>query len=111
VPAASEIAPPPRPAAAPMPEFGSVAAADYASTMLVRAVLCIGRARRGERNPRLLRGACRLAPLIRRRLLEESVVIEALTGAARHVGIDNEPHRDAAHEAKKAVRWAMDHLA
>jgi hypothetical protein len=99
--------PPPRPEAPPMPEWGSVGAADYAMTALARGLLCVGRAKPGKRNPTLFLAACRLAPLIRRRLLEESVVVEALTMAAKRVGIDAEPHRDAAHEAKKAVKWAM----
>jgi hypothetical protein len=110
VPPAHELQPPPRPPAPVPPAAGSAGSGEYAATILIRALVRIGRAAPGERNPTLFRSACQVAPLIKQGLLAEDTVIEALTGAARRVGIDDEPHRDAEREARKAVRWALEHL-
>ena len=89
---------------------GSAGSGNYAATRLIRALIRIGRAPPGQRNPTLFAAACELAPLIKQRLLDETVVVEALTGAARRAGIDDEPHRDAEREARKAVKWALEHV-
>jgi hypothetical protein len=111
VPPARELqAPPRRPAPIP-PACGSVGSGDYAATMLTRALVRIGRAGTGRRNPTLFTAACGLAPLIKRGLFDETTVTEALIGAAKRAGLDNEPHRDAEREAKKAVAWALGHVS
>jgi hypothetical protein len=89
---------------------GSVGSGNYATTMLIRALVRIGRAPPGQRNPTLFAAACGLAPLIKAGLLDETTVTEALTGAAKRAGIDDDPHRDAAREARKSIRWALEHL-
>jgi hypothetical protein len=110
VPPAHALQPPPRQPAPIPPMAGSAGSGDYAATMLTQALVRIGRASPGTRNPTLFSAACRLAPLIRQQLLDEATVTEALTGAARRVGIDDEPHRNAEREARKAVRWALEHV-
>jgi hypothetical protein len=111
VPPAHELQPPsgPKPRA-PLPEAGDPGSGEQASTALVQALVRVRTAPAGRRNPTLFAAACRLAPLIRRRLLDEATVIKALTGAGHDAGIDADPHRDAAHEAAKAVAWALEHV-
>jgi hypothetical protein len=111
---ARELQPPPRSApscAAAPPAPGRAGSGDYAATMLTQALVRIGRAGVGQRNPTLFAAACGLAPLIKQRLLDEDTVTAALTGAARGAGIDGEPRRDARREAEKALAWALTHLA
>jgi hypothetical protein len=110
VPPASELRPAPRPPAAAPPPPGSAGSGDYAATVLTRALVRIGRAGVGQRNPSLLAAACTLAPLIKHRLITETTVTEALIGAAKRAGLDDEPHRGAEREAKKAVAWALAHF-
>jgi hypothetical protein len=111
VPPPRELQSTPTQRAAPPPQPATPGSGNYAATMLTQALVRIGRAGVGQRNPTLFAAACGLAPLIKHRLLDEDTVTAALTGAARWIGIDGEPRRDAEREAKKAVAWALTHLS
>jgi hypothetical protein len=106
VPPADQLRPPKPRSKPPPPAPGMPGSGGYALTALTNAIARISRAGSGQRHPALVAEACRLAPLIHRRLLSEGEVVRGLLAAVRTAGIEG-AGRDAQAETEKVLTWAL----